>query len=76
MFSVFFENACDELARFKETEQQLRSREAKLMPWAAVAIGDEQAVMQMNSQGRLKDEVCFHRSGLFAFAAWFNHIDW
>ena len=54
-FFPFLENARVEPARFQETVQQLRSRGAELTPRAAVAIGDEKAVLEMNRQGRRRD---------------------
>lgn len=71
----FLENARIEPAEFQETVRVLRSNGAELTARAAVAIGDVQAVMQLHRDGRLKNEVHFHRGGLLTIAVRVNRID-
>ena len=60
----FMENSAKDPARFDETVRLLRDRGAELTPRAAVAIGDEQAVLRMHREGRLENEIHPLRGGL------------
>jgi ankyrin repeat protein len=67
-FFPFLENVRIEPAHFHETVRWLRAKGAELTPRAAVAIGDQQAVLQMHREGRLINEIHFYRGGLLAIA--------
>jgi ankyrin repeat protein len=55
--------------------QLLRSKGAVLTPRAAVAIGDQQVVMQMHREGRLNNDIHFFRGGLLSVAVRVNRIE-
>ena len=52
----FMENSRLDPSRFHDTVQLLRERGAELTSYAAVAIGDADAVRRMSREGRLKNE--------------------
>lgn len=64
----FVENSRLEPERFYETARLLRSKGAELTPRAAVALGDQQAVSQMQREARLANEIHFFRGGLLSIA--------
>ena len=71
----FLENARIEPERFYETVRLLRSKGAELAPRAAVAIGDQQALLQMHREGRLNNKIDFFRGGLLSIAVRVNRAD-
>lgn len=72
---AFLENSKIEPTRFDETVQLLQASGAALTPRAAVAIGDEQAVMQLHQEGRLNNDIHFFRGGLLSIATRVNRIE-
>jgi len=66
------ENSRKDPARFHETVRLLRARGAQLTPRAAVATGEQQAVMRLHRAGRLKNEVHALRGGLISIAVRVN----
>lgn len=71
----FMENFEKPPAMFHETVRLLRSQGAELTPRAAVAIGDQEAVLQMHREGRLKNDIHSLRGGLITIAVRVNRID-
>ncbi|MEO1983831.1 MAG: ankyrin repeat domain-containing protein, partial [Fuerstiella sp.] len=69
------ENSRIEPAQFHETVRLLRSSDAVLTPRAAVAIGDQRAVEQMQHEGRLNNDIHFFRGGLLSIAVRVNRIE-
>ena len=70
----FLENSHLDPSRFHETVRLLRERGAELTSYAAVAIGDADAVRRMHREGRLKNEDR-GRGGLLSIAVKVNRID-
>lgn len=71
----YLENARRDPARFQETVDLLLSNGAELTPRAAVAIGDQQAVLRLHREDRLHNEINMCRGGLLAIAVRVNRID-
>ena len=71
----FMENARVDPARFHETARLLLQKGAELTPRAAVALGDREAVLRMDREGRLPDEIHMFRGGLLAIAARVDRLD-
>jgi ankyrin repeat protein len=70
----FLENSHLDPSRFHDTVRLLRERGAELTSYAAVAIGDADAVRRMCREGRLKNED-WGRGGLLSIAVKVNRID-
>src|SRR5262245_65797614 len=64
------ENSHLDPSRFHETVRVLREKGAELTSYAAVALGDADAVRQMHGEGRLKDDQ--GRGGLLSIAVKVN----
>ena len=59
----FLENSRLDPSRFHETVRLLRAKGAELTSYAAVAIGDADAVRRMHREGRLKNETTGSAAG-------------
>jgi ankyrin repeat protein len=70
----FMENSHLTPSRFHETVRLLREKGAVLTSYAAVAIGDADAVRRMHREGRLRNED-WGRGGLLSIAVRVNRID-
>jgi ankyrin repeat protein len=70
----FLENSHLAPSRFYETVRLLRENGAELTSYAAVAIGDAEAVRRMHREGRLKNEDA-GRGGLLSIAVKVNRIE-
>jgi ankyrin repeat protein len=70
----FLENSHLDPSRFHDTVRLLREKGAELTSYAAVAIGDCDAVRRMYREGRLKNEDR-GRGGLLSIAVKVNRID-
>jgi ankyrin repeat protein len=74
--SLFFmENASVDPERFDQTARLLLQKGAELTPRAAVALGDREAVLRLNRQGRLPNEIDIFRGGLLAISVRVNELD-
>jgi len=71
----FMENANKAPELFHETVRHLRSHHARLRPRAAVALGDCDAVLQLDRAGSLKNEIHTLRGGLVSIAVRSDRID-
>jgi ankyrin repeat protein len=71
----FMENAHVDPARFYETARLLLHKGAELTPRAAVALGDREAVLRRQREGRLPNEIHLFRGGLLAIAVRVNRIE-
>lgn len=69
------EGADRDPALFEETVRLLRAGSADLTPRAAVAIGDQHAVLQMHREGRLANEIHTIRGGLLSIAVRVNRSE-
>ena len=70
----FLENSHLDPSRFHDTVRLLREKGAELTSYAAVAIGEADAVRRMHREGRLKNED-WGRGGLLSIAVKVNRID-
>lgn len=70
----FLENSHLEPSRFHETVRLLREKGAELTSYAAVALGDADALRRMHREGRLKNED-WGRGGLLSIAVKIDRID-
>jgi ankyrin repeat protein len=70
----FMENSRLDPARFHETVRLLRDSGAELTSYAAVAIGDADAVRRLHSEGRLENRD-FGRGALLSIAVKVNRIE-
>lgn len=70
----FLENSHLDPSRFHDTVRLLREKGAELTSYAAVAIGNADAVRRMYREGRLKNED-WGRGGLLSIAVKVNRID-
>jgi ankyrin repeat protein len=70
----FLENSRLDPSRFYETVRLLREWGAGLTSYAAVAIGDADAVRRLHREGRLKNED-WGRGGLLSIAVKVNRLD-
>jgi ankyrin repeat protein len=71
----FMENARVDPARFHETTRLLLLSGAELTPRAAIALGDREAVLRLDREGRLPNEIHMFRGGLLAIAVRVNRLD-
>lgn len=71
----FMENARVGPARFHETAHLLLQKGAQLTPRAAVALGDREAVLRLDREGRLPNEIQMYRGGLLAIAVRVNRLE-
>src|SRR5262245_59499093 len=70
----FLENSHLDPSRFHDTVRLLRDKGAELTSYAAVALGDADAVRRIYREGRLKNED-WGRGGLLSIAVKVNRID-
>ena len=70
----FMENSRLDRSRFDETVRLLRARGAELTSYAAVALGDAEAVRRLHREGRLRNED-WGRGGLLSIAVKVNRIE-
>src|SRR5262245_21909741 len=70
----FLENSHLDPSRFHDTVRLLREKGAELTSYAAVAIGDAEAVRRLHREGRLENED-WGRGGLLSIAVKVNRIE-